>query len=390
MIMLFAELLRQHRDRFRKSRAKFAKMLGVSASYLYYLETGKRKPSRDLTSTITRVLQLTEAESAELLVSAGHELSSEPTLLRTTKAIREALESPGLSSEECEELAHHVLETVIRWRRLRATRDRPVSKALMVAAGWQARLLAPARLGETLTHAAQEVAKAGIKELIVVIPPEAPDFAFEDMKRLGLTVKPVVQTRPLGLGNAVLVAREHIRDDMFALILPDDIDPSRTCLSEMVRLYRKVRTPIVAVSAESIGHPRPEVRYYGIALLTGPIKGCLRLHHVGEVQEKPQDLAKLPAEARVILGRYILGPDIFDVLQALDPDRHTGRYELTDALASLVCERRLCAYEPRHSLLPVAPVMFLIEKLVASIGNRTTLERIVQLIQNLSEDIDRL
>ena len=388
--MRFGELLQRYRARLRKSRAELAKMLGISVSYLYYLETGDRSPSRKLASTIAEVLQLTRSEQEGLFVSAGHDPLSVPALRRATEVIREALESPGVSPEDREELVHHVHEALIRWRSLRAIRQRTVGKALIVAAGWQPRLLAPRRLGQTLTHAAQEVARAGIKDLIVVVPPEATDFAFDDMRKLGLRVKPLVQTRPLGLGNAVSVAREYMREDVFALILPDDIDPSRTCLSEMVSLYRKVHCSMVAVSAKPIGHPRPEVRYYGIALIADPFTGFARLHGVREVQEKPQDLAVLPADARVILGRYILGPEVFDSLQALSPDRQTGRYELTDALADLVSNKRLCAYEPSHNLLPIAPMMYLIEKLIASIDNRKKLERIVQLTQKLSEDIDLL
>ncbi len=149
----------------------------------------------------------------------------------------------------------------------------------------------------------------------------------------------VRQGEPLGLGHAVLVTRELVNDEPFAVILADDvIDARPPALRQMIDVFDRVGGPVLAVERV----PEADVSSYGIVDLDpgGALgDGVFRLRDLVEKprrEEAPSNLA--------IIGRYILTPDIFGALEATAADR-TGEIQLTNGLRRLLRERPIYAYE---------------------------------------------
>jgi UTP--glucose-1-phosphate uridylyltransferase len=154
-----------------------------------------------------------------------------------------------------------------------------------------------------------------------------------------INVAYVRQGEPLGLGHAVLVTRNLIGDEPFAVILGDDvIDASPPALRQMIDVFGRVRGPVLAVERVA-----PEdVSSYGIVAVEECEELGRGVYRVKDLVEKP---ARQEAPSNLaIIGRYILTPDIFDALDATACDR-TGEIQLTDALRRLLRERPLYAYE---------------------------------------------
>jgi UTP--glucose-1-phosphate uridylyltransferase len=138
----------------------------------------------------------------------------------------------------------------------------------------------------------------------------------------------VRQAEPRGLGHAVLCARSLVGNEPFAVILPDDLieDGSRGCLRQMVEAHARHGGSMLAVEPV----PREHSDRYGIVSGT-PVTGSIG--RVDGVVEKPR-----PAEApsnMAIVGRYILSPAIFGLLEDL-PAGTAGEIQLTDAIAALL------------------------------------------------------
>jgi UTP--glucose-1-phosphate uridylyltransferase len=148
----------------------------------------------------------------------------------------------------------------------------------------------------------------------------------------------VRQGEPLGLGHAVLVARDLVGDEPFAVVLADDvIDAEPPALKQMIDVFDQVHGPVLAVERV----PRDEVSSYGIIDAEPIGDGVFRIHDLVEKpprNEAPSDLA--------IIGRYILTPDIFPALEATARDR-TGEIQLTNGLRRLLKERPLYACHVR-------------------------------------------
>lgn len=136
------------------------------------------------------------------------------------------------------------------------------------------------------------------------------------------------QKEPLGLGHAVWCARKFIGDEPFAVLLGDDImaaDPP--CLAQLIQLYEKTGSPMVAVSEV----PESEVRKYGIVAPEPSDLGD-HVYRVTDLLEKPS-----PEEAPsnlAIIGRYVLDPVIFDILEEQEPGGG-GEIQLTDAMRKM-------------------------------------------------------
>ena len=143
------------------------------------------------------------------------------------------------------------------------------------------------------------------------------------------------QKEALGTGHAVLKARYHIGDEPFAVLFGDDLVVSEEpCLAQLLRLYDKYSASILAVQRV----PLQEVSEYGI-IRGKPIN---EVHLVEDLVEKPR-----PEEAPsnlALLGRYILEPDIFDILDKT-PFSQRGELELTDAIRTMVKDKVVYAYE---------------------------------------------
>jgi UTP--glucose-1-phosphate uridylyltransferase len=145
------------------------------------------------------------------------------------------------------------------------------------------------------------------------------------------------QAEALGLGHAVSCARAVIGNEPFAVLLADDlIDDDRTgCLSQMVRIFDRWQCSVLGIERIDPG----ETQNYGI-VRTSPIEAGL--DKVEEIVEKPRPESAPSNQA--VVGRYILTPAIFDKLANVSRGAG-GEIQLTDAIAMLLNEQSVLAYE---------------------------------------------
>jgi UTP--glucose-1-phosphate uridylyltransferase len=141
-----------------------------------------------------------------------------------------------------------------------------------------------------------------------------------------LKVHFVRQGQPKGLGHAVYVAREHVGDHPFAVLLGDDLIDARDHLLEEMLAVRNAKGGSVIALLEV---PAESVQLYGCAAIDGREGDVVR---VSGLVEKPEP-AEAPSNLAVI-GRYVLDPAVFDVLEQTPPGRG-GEIQLTDALQTL-------------------------------------------------------
>jgi UTP--glucose-1-phosphate uridylyltransferase len=147
-----------------------------------------------------------------------------------------------------------------------------------------------------------------------------------------MNVAYVRQGEPLGLGHAVLVTKDLIGDEPFAVILGDDvIDAQPPALKQMIDVFHQVGGPVLAI--EEV--PQETVSSYGIIDAEEVSPGVYRIRDM--VEKPPRDEA--PSNLAII-GRYILTPDIFPALEetAREKDR-TGEIQLTNGLRRLLKKR---------------------------------------------------
>ena len=147
------------------------------------------------------------------------------------------------------------------------------------------------------------------------------------------------QQEPLGLGHAVWCARHLIGDEPFAVILADDmVHAPKPCLQQMVEAYTQTGNNIVAV----MDIPRERTASYGIVDIDKDAKlPDARLVKAKGLVEKPQpDVA--PSTLSII-GRYILQPDVFDILDKQKPGAG-GEIQLTDAIGSMIGKKDVLGY----------------------------------------------
>lgn len=147
----------------------------------------------------------------------------------------------------------------------------------------------------------------------------------------------VRQKKPLGLGHAIWTARHVVGNEPFMVLLGDDLVLSRTpCARQLIDLFEDVGESIVAIQRV----PADEAHQYGI--IEGEKNGRDKTIKVTRMVEKPppgttdSDMA--------IIGRYILMPEIFAILDTTTPG-HGGEIQLTDALLALTKKRAMYAYE---------------------------------------------
>ena len=148
-----------------------------------------------------------------------------------------------------------------------------------------------------------------------------------------------------GLGHAILTGRVIVGDEPFGVVLPDDLcfggpdDGSQSSgegvLTQMVRLFRQFRCSIVAI--EEV--PHEDVRNYGIVAGEAIAPNLFR---VTDMIEKP-DPAQAPSNLAII-GRYVLTPDIFGILERTPPGKN-GELQITDALRQQAKEGVVIAYK---------------------------------------------
>ncbi len=152
----------------------------------------------------------------------------------------------------------------------------------------------------------------------------------------GADIRFVKQKEPLGLGHAVLQARELVGDEPFALLLPDDlIFGPVPALKQMLEVFYRYGGPVLAVERVA----QEDIGRYGVIK---PREMAERTHQVLDIIEKPAP-GEAPSDLAVV-GRYILTPGIFDILERTPPGRNR-EIQLTDGLKISLREQAMFAYE---------------------------------------------
>jgi UTP--glucose-1-phosphate uridylyltransferase len=244
-----------------------------------------------------------------------------------------------------------------------------VRKAVILAAGMGTRMLPASKVipkemlpvvdKPAIQMVVEEAVESGIEEVAIVVSParttvldhfkpaselerflmdRGKDELLEIVRQSAnfCRITPVEQKVPLGLGHAVLQARNVIGQEPFAVLLPDDIfDGTRPCLRQLLDVAEPDDSPAVALLRVA----RSEVSKYGIVEAT---RVGERLYHLTGMVEKPEP-EKAPSDL-AIMGRYVLTPDIFPLLSEGKPGVG-GEIQLTDALLQLGKRRRLYGYE---------------------------------------------
>lgn len=246
-----------------------------------------------------------------------------------------------------------------------------IKKAVFPVAGLGTRFLPATKANpkEMLTvvdkpliqYAAEEAIAAGINELIFVTSSSKraiedhfdKNFEMEtELERKGKTellqlVRNVVpggvscvyvrQPEALGLGHAVLCAKPVVGNDPFAVILADDLidGGEQPCLAQMAAVFEYNRCSVLGV--EQV--PHDETEKYGIVQSDEVTRGLSR---VTSIVEKPKP-EKAPTNLAVV-GRYVLTPRVFDLLETI-PKGTGGELQLTDAIAALLKEEQVLAYQ---------------------------------------------
>jgi UTP--glucose-1-phosphate uridylyltransferase len=248
-----------------------------------------------------------------------------------------------------------------------------VRKAVFPAAGWGTRFL-PATKAQPkemlplvdkpiIQYAVEEAVAAGIEQVIIVTSSQKRaiedhfDLSFElehlleekgDIEMLRQVraisdlaqVAYVRQKEQLGLGHAVLMAKDLIGHEPFAVILPDDVViGDRPCIGQLIHAYQQTHSSVVAVMEVA---PDETSRYGMIA--SEPSEDPLdhgRLHRITQLVEKPAP-GEAPSNLAVI-GRYVLTPKIFDKLEQTQGGAE-GEIQLTDAIAALMEEQQVFGY----------------------------------------------
>ncbi len=244
-----------------------------------------------------------------------------------------------------------------------------VRKGVITAAGWGTRFLPATKAipkemlplvdKPAIQYVVEEAVASGIDQIIIItaLGKQAIenhfDRAFElervlqqkgDHRRLQevqrissmATICYARQGEQLGLGHAVSMARDFVGNEPFALFLPDDLIAAKVpATQQMLQVFERYGSSVIAVEPV----PREKTSSYGIV---EPRKVEDRVHEVLGLVEKPS-----PEEAPSnlgIVGRYILTPEVFDMLEQVTPGA-IGEIQLTDALRLLRESQRIYAYE---------------------------------------------
>ena len=244
-----------------------------------------------------------------------------------------------------------------------------VRKAVITAAGWGIRFLpiTKAQPKEMLPlvdkpliqYSVEEAINSGIEQIILVtalgkraiedyfdrsfeleyvLEQKGEIMRLQEIRELSnlVNICYIRQKEQLGLGHAILTAKEIIGEEPFAVLLTDDIVDSQVpVLKQMVEVYEQYKTNIVAVERVN----SQDTKKYGII---EPKKLSGNIYQVLSLTEKPEP-AQAPSNLAVV-GRYILMPQIFDVLEVTPPGKNQ-EIQLTDALQLLLRQQTVLAYE---------------------------------------------
>jgi len=244
-----------------------------------------------------------------------------------------------------------------------------IKKAVIPAAGWGTRLL-PATKAQpkemlpivdkpTIQYIVEEAVEAGIEDILLITSKDKQSIedhfdksaALESaLKEKGktemlkevqhisdmITIHTVRQKEQNGLGHAISCAETFVGDDPFAVLLGDDIIRSeKPVIKQMMEVFEEKNAPVLGCKLVA----DKDVNKYGIVDYSSK-EGDV--YQVEDMVEKPE-LDEAPSNL-AILGRYIITPDIFPILENTPPGKG-GEIQLTDALKTLLNQRTVYGYD---------------------------------------------
>ena len=292
--------------------------------------------------------------------------------------------------------------------------SKSVKKAIIPAAGLGTRFL-PATKSQpkemlpivdkpTLQYIIEEAIESGIEEILIVTGRNKKsiedhfDRSVElelELEQKGKTamlemvqdisnmvnIHYIRQKEPKGLGHAIHCAKSFIGDEPFAVLLGDDIvDAETPCLKQMIDAYDEYKTTVLGVQEVA----RENVDKYGI-LDVKHIED--RVYKVKDMVEKPS-IEEAPSNI-AILGRYIITPEIFNILENQAPGKG-GEIQLTDALQTLATKEAIYAYNFEGRRYDVGDKLGFLEATVDFALKRPELrDEFIEFLKIKSDQIER-
>ena len=292
--------------------------------------------------------------------------------------------------------------------------SKSVKKAIIPAAGLGTRFL-PATKAQakemlpivdkpTLQYIIEEAIESGIEEILIVTGRNKKsiedhfDRSVElelELEQKGKTamlemvqdisnmvnIHYIRQKEPKGLGHAIHCAKSFIGNEPFAVLLGDDIvDAETPCLKQMIDAYDEYKTTVLGVQEVA----RENVDKYGI-LDVKHIED--RVYKVKDMVEKPS-IEEAPSNI-AILGRYIITPEIFNILENQAPGKG-GEIQLTDALQTLATKEAIYAYNFEGRRYDVGDKLGFLEATVDFALKRPELrDEFIEFLKIKSDQIER-
>lgn len=215
----------------------------------------------------------------------------------------------------------------------------------------------------------EEMKKSGIKEIVFIVNPEQKaihkyfkkhvdlekllikrkkDKALKDLREFeemfkGLTISFVAQKDPLGDGHAILQAGKLVGKEPFAVSFGDDlVDSDEPAVAQLMNVFKTCNAPVVALKTL----PKEKLPAYGVVAVE---KIAHNLYKIKKIIEKP-DLDKAPSNL-VIVGKYILTPDVFTYLKKASPSKK-GEIVLAEVMDKMLLEgKTIYGYEVKGEWL---------------------------------------
>ena len=248
--------------------------------------------------------------------------------------------------------------------------NKPIRKAIIPAAGLGTRFL-PATKAQpkemltivdkpTIQYIIEECVASGIEEILIItgrnkksiedhfdrsieLEMELEKSGKEDLLKMVREISDMInihyirQKEPRGLGHAINCAKTFVGDEPFAVLLGDDIvyNPEKPCLKQLIDCYNEYDSSILGVQTVA----KEAVSKYGIV---SGVNVKDRVYKVDGLVEKPS-IEEAPTNV-AILGRYIITPRIFDILDETKPGKG-NEIQLTDALLELLKDEEMYAYD---------------------------------------------
>jgi len=211
----------------------------------------------------------------------------------------------------------------------------------------------------TIQYIVEEAAEAGIEKVLIVVGKTKGAIADHfsksseletELMRTGKTamlneikkisdlvgIEFVTQEEPLGLGHALLCAKDFVKDEPFAVILGDDVVYSETpAIGQLIKIFEQTEKSVVGIQPVAMD----DIPKYGIVAGNGIGDSLMKLSAIVEKpkrEEAPSNLA--------VLGRYVFTPAIMDELEDTQRGKD-GEIQLTDAIRSLMTKEDVYAFE---------------------------------------------